>query len=685
MCGTFSWFWICARRLYMHGGKRVMLTFPMSSALNVAFFASRMPRISRRSARKAETMSSFTGSGRRSSMCRWIAFRMTRSALARCKVTYPRSTRWLISFHGASRIVFVKRRKSVKWRRKPPSSRRRSIASCPAMWIAKSSDSDSRRPSAAIASRRANLLIRYVSSRADTRIRDTGYASSWASWSAGAIATRSDAPPRSSASRTRAFPRFRARAYAGSRRISSRLTFSARMNADASRRNGYFARVASSTSEGTPRSHKRPTRGPAKRELRIPMGPSLGLRCARRGRRDAQLHHQARDVPLPPVLDALAVLEPRDVDARDRHFLPGRRDAHELAAVGARHRPADDDLVAFRDDVINRRAAVGERGAQHEEPLLLAFAAGWHSRCGGVVDIVLGRHLVNHADVASVQNLVVKHSRSRFVLLFSHVVLLLETPIVRPKDRLLYNDARPPLAPLTRSVGSSASRMSHPKVFVEADNESPDGGTPRILRGSLPRSWPCDSRRGPRSRPPGTPAGFVSALPRRVAGVGSRRGERLRCAHDAARARLADDGWSPCAGVAVVPRLRSISADRATILGPGGRLGLLPLLAFRQRVGLRARGDPSSDSDGLNPRCLPPRLCPGSVVPFGRRPGELLGLSHCAKGRARPRRRVRARLAERPSHRAHRPRVQCVARETPRGFCVPEEDDPRHRLRHRGR
>src|SRR5437899_2309614 len=252
MCGTFSWFWICARRLYMHGGNRVMLTFPMSSALNVAFFASRIPRISRRSVRNAVTMSSFTGRGRPSSMCRWIA------------------------------------------------------------------------------------------------------------------------------SRSRACPRFRARAYAGSCRISSRLTFSARMNADASRRNGYFARVASSTSEGTPRSHKRPTRGPAKRELRIPMGPSLGLRCARRRRRDPQLHHQARDVPLSPVLDALTVLEPRDVDARDRNSLPGRRDAHELAAVGARHRPADDDLVAFRDDAINRRAAVGERGAQHEEPLLLAFAAGWH-------------------------------------------------------------------------------------------------------------------------------------------------------------------------------------------------------------------------------------------------------------------------------------------------------------------
>src|SRR5207245_7105599 len=70
------------------------------------------------------------------------------------------------------------------------------------------------------------------------------------------MATRSEAAPRSRASKTRAFPRLRARAYAGSRRISSRLTFSARMNADDSRRNGYLARVASSTSEGTPRAIK---------------------------------------------------------------------------------------------------------------------------------------------------------------------------------------------------------------------------------------------------------------------------------------------------------------------------------------------------------------------------------------------------------------------------------------------
>src|SRR5256712_6782545 len=99
--------------------------------------------------------------------------------------------------------------------------------------------------------------------------------------------------------------------------------------------------------------------------------------------------------------------------------------------------------------------------------------------------------------------------------------------------------------------------MSHPKVFGEADNESPDGGTPWVLRGPFPGPRPCDPRGGPRPRPHGTPAGSVSALPRRFAGVGSRRGERIRCPHDAAGARLADDGWGPRPGVAVVPRLPS--------------------------------------------------------------------------------------------------------------------------------
>src|SRR3989454_11464201 len=101
-----------------------------------------------------------------------------------------------------------------------------------------------------------------------------------------------------------------------------------------------------------------------------------------------------------------------------------------------------------------------------------------------------------------------------------------------------------------------------------------------------------------------------------------------------------------------------------------------------QRASVRARGDPPSDSNGLDPRCDPPRICPGSVVAFGRRPRELLGLPHRAKGGPRPLRGVRAELAKHPSHRTHRPRVQCIPREAPRGLRVPEAADPRDRRRH---
>src|SRR2546425_5694042 len=109
------------------------------------------------------------------------------------------------------------------------------------------------------------------------------------------------------------------------------------------------------------------------------------------------------------------------------------------------------------------------------------------------------------------------------------------------------------------------TRMSHPKVFGEADNESPDGGTPWVLRGPFPGPRPRDPSGGPCPRPPGTPAGFVSALPRPFAGVGSRRGERSRCAHDAAGARLADDGWSPRPGVAGVTGLQAIASERPSV------------------------------------------------------------------------------------------------------------------------
>src|SRR5207237_9235739 len=75
----------------------------------------------------------------------------------------------------------------------------------------------------------------------------------------------------------------RARAYAGSDSNSSRVTCSARMKADASWTNGYFARPASSTVEGTHVRLKRPRRGTVNVESPddIANAPSVGRRSFR--------------------------------------------------------------------------------------------------------------------------------------------------------------------------------------------------------------------------------------------------------------------------------------------------------------------------------------------------------------------------------------------------------------------
>src|SRR6266581_1562901 len=161
----------------------------------------------------------------------------------------------------------------------------------------------------------------------------------------------------------RALPRLRARAYAGSRRISSRLTFSPRTNPEASRRNGYFARRARSTASGT---------------------------------RGAIKAHGG--------------------------------DAHEVALVRPGHRGPDDDLVAFADDVVDRRLAVGERRAEHREPLLLALPARRHPGRRRVVHVILGGRLVNHKKIPSVQDFVVKHLHRRLVLLHAHLYSLRWSP-----------------------------------------------------------------------------------------------------------------------------------------------------------------------------------------------------------------------------------------------------------------
>src|SRR6266704_6387982 len=144
------------------------------------------------------------------------------------------------------------------------------------------------------------------------------------------------------------------------------------------------------------------------------------LQCPRRRRRDPELLHQGGHVPLALMLDALSLVEPRDIDPGDRHRLPRRGDAHEVALVRPGHRGPDGDLVAFGDDVVDRRLAVGERRAQHREPMLLALPARRHPWRRRVVHVILGGHLVDHIEIPAVQHFVVKHLHCRLVLLHAH-------------------------------------------------------------------------------------------------------------------------------------------------------------------------------------------------------------------------------------------------------------------------
>src|SRR5207245_3038625 len=114
-------------------------------------------------------------------------------------------------------------------------------------------------------------------------------------------------------------------------------------------------------------------------------------------------------------------------------FYTSYRYPQYLNTVCARHRPTDDDSVVFRNDVVNRCPSIRDSGVEHLEPQLLPFPAGRQSWSRGVVDVIFGRDLVDHAEVPTVQNLIVEHSHGRFVLLFSHVFLLLSSPYLRPQ------------------------------------------------------------------------------------------------------------------------------------------------------------------------------------------------------------------------------------------------------------
>ncbi len=78
-----------------------------------------------------------------------------------------------------------------------------------------------------------------------------------------------------------------------------------------------------------------------------------------------------------------------DIDPGHNRALVRRRDAHQLALVGASCGPPGNDLVTLRDLVVDRDAYVGERGPVDLNELLHAFRPC--ELATGHVGVVVGR------------------------------------------------------------------------------------------------------------------------------------------------------------------------------------------------------------------------------------------------------------------------------------------------------
>ncbi len=140
------------------------------------------------------------------------------------------------------------------------------------------------------------------------------------------------------------------------------------------------------------------------------MPPSSGANLARwlcpfrLGRwYDANLLAEAEHVHHVPVFGDLAMADPVHVDAAEREGLAGGWDAQELSDVGTGVTPAQDDDVAFGDDVVDRPGGV-EGPEQVRGSLFEACQAGGLPGKRGVVAVVARRYLVERADVAAVDD-----------------------------------------------------------------------------------------------------------------------------------------------------------------------------------------------------------------------------------------------------------------------------------------
>ena len=152
--------------------------------------------------------------------------------------------------------------------------------------------------------------------------------------------------------------------------------------------------------------------------------PRRRRRSRRRGlsgrRDDSQLAHHPEVVAIDPALGQPATVDP--VDHRGGH-LDGpsrRRDAEQIALVGAGGRPAAGDHVTLGDDPVDVHPDVGKRRAEHHVELLEALPTGPQPGDRLVVDEVVGDELVVDRQIVRVPALVVEALDERSVFSGRH-------------------------------------------------------------------------------------------------------------------------------------------------------------------------------------------------------------------------------------------------------------------------
>ena len=77
-----------------------------------------------------------------------------------------------------------------------------------------------------------------------------------------------------------------------------------------------------------------------------------------------ELHHQARLVGIAPMLYHLTIRKAQDVSLRPGHLLPGCRDTHKVAVVGAMHSDAMYNFFAITDFEVKCSIQIGKGSAE---------------------------------------------------------------------------------------------------------------------------------------------------------------------------------------------------------------------------------------------------------------------------------------------------------------------------------